>query len=393
MFHLIRCGVAGGKGVPGRVADNPLVFATMTAPSFGPVHTAASASGRCHPRSKSPECAHGRRTACFELHDDADPRLGQPLCWECYDYATHVVWQWWAPELWRRFTIALRRAVARHLGIKPRDLNDVATVQYAKVAEYQLRGVVHFHALIRCDGPRSRDGFEEAPAPITSQVLAELVAAAAREVHFDAPPVLDENATRNLRFGRQLDSRPVRATQRLDDPERPLRPEQVAGYLAKYATKSATTSVDGGTNPHLERIKAVAEAVAAAVTPDEGCDQVPYELMSHWVHMLGFRGHFATKSRRYSVTLGALRRARHRAKKLLAQAEETGSSLHLAALEAELMADEEDTTTLVIGHWRFAGTGWQTAGDAALARAAAVRAREYDQWKAEQRRNRPEQRS
>ena len=32
--------------------------------------------------------------------------LGQPLCRDCYDYASHVVWQWWAPELWRRFTIA-----------------------------------------------------------------------------------------------------------------------------------------------------------------------------------------------------------------------------------------------------------------------------------------------
>jgi integrase len=29
-----------------------------------------------------------------------------------------------------------------------------------------------------------------------------------------------------------------------------------------------------------------------------------------WAHMLGFRGHFSTKSRRYSTTLGALRDAR-----------------------------------------------------------------------------------
>jgi hypothetical protein len=29
-----------------------------------------------------------------------------------------------------------------------------------------------------------------------------------------------------------------------------------------------------------------------------------------WPHMLGFGGHFSTKSRRYSTTLGALRRAR-----------------------------------------------------------------------------------
>ena len=37
-FQLIRAGIAGGKTVPETVADNPLVFATLTAPSFGPVH-------------------------------------------------------------------------------------------------------------------------------------------------------------------------------------------------------------------------------------------------------------------------------------------------------------------------------------------------------------------
>ena len=32
--------------------------------------------------------------------------------------------------------------------------------------------------------------------------------------------------------------------------------------------------------------------------------------MARWVHMLGFRGHFVTKSRDYSTTLGELRAAR-----------------------------------------------------------------------------------
>lgn len=394
MFHLLRSGVVGGKGVPDSVAENPLVFATLTAPSFGAVHAAASAKGRCHPRSKAPPCRHGRSTACFRRHDDADPDLGQPLCWECYDYASQVVWQWWAPELWRRFTISLRRAVARHLGVAPRDLNDVVTVQYAKVAEFQVRGVVHFHALIRCDGPRTDDGFSEAPASVSNGLLANLVAAAATTVQFSAPPVLDDPQVRQLRFGRQVDARAVTAARRLDDPSSSLKPEQVAGYLAKYATKSATASADGGTNAHLRRIKAVAGAVAdVAAHDDDPHEPAPYELMSHWVHMLGFRGHFATKSRRYSVTLGALRRARQRAQRLLVRAEEAGQPLDLAEIEAQLMADEEVETTLVIGDWRFAGTGWETPGDAALARAAAARAREYAQWRAEQRRNRPKQRS
>src|SRR6185437_11678454 len=38
-YQLIRAGLAGGKGIPPSVATHPAVFATLTAPSFGPVHT------------------------------------------------------------------------------------------------------------------------------------------------------------------------------------------------------------------------------------------------------------------------------------------------------------------------------------------------------------------
>ena len=44
-----------------------------------------------------------------------DPALGQPLCGDCYDYCSHLVWQWWARDLWRRFTITLHRLLAKHL--------------------------------------------------------------------------------------------------------------------------------------------------------------------------------------------------------------------------------------------------------------------------------------
>ena len=37
-YQLIRAGLAGGKGLPESVAIHPCVFATFTAPSFGPVH-------------------------------------------------------------------------------------------------------------------------------------------------------------------------------------------------------------------------------------------------------------------------------------------------------------------------------------------------------------------
>ncbi len=82
--------------------------------------------------------------------------------------------------------------------------------------------------------------------------------------------------------------------------------------------------------------------------------------------MLGFRGHFATKSRRYSVTLGRLRADRR-----------TWRQRHAPTHRPDL--DEQDTgnTTLVVsGSWEFVGLGWLTTGDAVLAASAAARARE-----------------
>ena len=40
MWQLLYAGAAGGrKGVPESIRSHPLVFATLTAPGFGPVHT------------------------------------------------------------------------------------------------------------------------------------------------------------------------------------------------------------------------------------------------------------------------------------------------------------------------------------------------------------------
>jgi hypothetical protein len=389
MFHLIRAGVIGGKTVPETVAGNPLVFATLTAPSFGAVHGRREQERRCHSHTRlRPLCRHGRPTLCLVRHTERDPLLGQPLCRDCYDYGSHVVWQWWAPDLWRRFTITLRRLVAHTLGVPATQLGEVATVQYAKVAEYQLRGVVHFHALIRLDGPRTPDGFAAASPLIDADLLAELVRRAAALVRLSDPGVDADDPSRMLIFGRQIDARAVRTSRRPDDSARTLTPEQVAGYLAKYATKSADdTGVTD--NPHHRRIRATTHNLAdrarvAAHGQDRG--ENAYELLGKWVHMLGFRGHFASKSRHYSVTLGALHRARRRAQALIADARTTGRPLDLAALEADLLAEDDRETTLVIGHWQYVSSGWATEGQRVLAIAAAARAREYAQETAEQRR-------
>jgi hypothetical protein len=143
--------------------------------------------------------------------------------------------------------------------------------------------------------------------------------------------------------------------------------------------------------PHMARLRQVCREFARvartrAVWAPSGNPQSEarsqYELLGKWAHMLGFRGHFSTKSRRYSITLGRLRRARKRWQAIAAKTQRAGEPLDLAALETQLLADDEDATTLVIGRWKYIGTGWQTQGDVALAKAAAARAREYAQYRA-----------
>ena len=346
------------------------------------MHGRRDGGRRCHLRAADPaRCEHEKARTCLTRHAENDPALGQPLCPECYDYASHTVWQWKAPDLWRRFTIALHRLLAKNLQVPASHLGEVATVQYAKVAEYQRRGVVHFHALVRLDGARTPEGFAHAPAAVDATQLADLVRHAVSSVRLTVPGVDSDDRARVLVFGRQLDVRPVRTSRRNDDPDRTLSPEQVAGYLAKYATKSATQS-GAGTNAHHRRIKTTCRHLAKRSAAGHTAG---YELLGKWVDMLGFRGHFATKSRRYSITLGALRRARRRAQAHIAQAHAEGRPVDLASLETDLLADEETETTLVVGHWQYLGSGWATEAQRVLAVAAAARAREYDRQRAERR--------
>jgi len=160
-WHLLKAGAAGGdKGVPESVASHPMVFATLTAPSFGPVHAAkkpGSKTQRCRPHARGEVCRHGNSLSCMDIHAERDAACGKPFCGDCYDYDAHVIWQWWAPELWRRFTIALPRLIAKCLRVTRNQARKLVRSSFAKVAEYQARGVIHFHAIIRLDGSPTGD--------------------------------------------------------------------------------------------------------------------------------------------------------------------------------------------------------------------------------------------
>ncbi|MGI5285818.1 replication initiator [Nonomuraea polychroma] len=256
-----------------------------------------------------------------------------------------------APLLWKRFADSLRRHLAKLGGLTLKELRHHLTLSFAKVAEYQRRGVVHFHAVIRLDGP---DGPAfPPPAWATAEVLTRAIQHAVTAVKATAPAYHDQ-PERVLHWGDQIDIRPVTLGGDLTD-------QAVAGYIAKYATKAAECvgTLDRRINPldNLEAFGLRAHARHLITTCLElGAIRELAELrLADWAHMLGFRGHFSTRSRRYSTTLGQLRAAReHHAR----DTEITTGRLPLF----------EEDTVLVVSEWEYAGKG-HSAGDLLLAAA------------------------
>jgi hypothetical protein len=376
-FQLLAAGLRGGKGVPETVAAHPLLFVTFTAPSFGRVHT-RKAQGRlvypCHPYRQGQRCPHGRRVGCWQRHDEEDARLGEPLCARCYQAGAQVLWNALAGRLWSRTTIYLYRALAQLAGVTEGELRRLVRISFAKVAEYQRRGAVHFHAIIRLDAATDcacPACVAPPPSGFTADLLERAVRRAASTVAVPCPMVDEsQGVTMVARWGEQLDVRHI--TEAGDQGE--LSAGQVAGYVAKYATKA--TEALGVTLDHrigeadLEELDLpahVAELVRACLELGARPSLATLRL-GKWAHMFGFGGHFSSKSRRYSTTLGALRRAR------VAYAIRRRRSDTLP-LDAWGQA-EDDRAVIVVTSWHYLGSGYQSTGEAWLAASAAARARE-----------------
>ncbi|MFJ2405997.1 replication initiator protein RepSA [Streptomyces xanthochromogenes] len=337
-YQLIRAGLAGDdrRDVPGSVRDHPRVFATLTAPSFGPVHNRPG-RGVCR---------------CGTAHATDDPVLGTALDPTTYDYAAAVLFNNHAGGLWMRFTTRLRRELAARAGLTQRELKESARVSYGKVAEFQKRGAVHFHAVIRVDGPDGPD--TPPPSWATVALLTDAIHAAAAHGYASVSvPAADGQPSRTFRWGAQLDVRPIKAFGDGAD----ITEQAVASYVAKYATKAAenTGTLDRriGEPAELDRHD-LSEHARRLIEACKILDPLyPDRRLWAWAHMLGFRGHFSSKSRHYSTTLGELRSARAEFR---------------AAQEREALGLEarEPDTVLVLRDWQYAGHG-HTPGESALA--------------------------
>jgi hypothetical protein len=347
-YALVRAGLVGDeeRGVSPDVAGHPRVFATFTAPSFGRVHrrvVRGVSTLPCRLRANEGTCSHGRPTSCHTRHQAEDGAVGQPLCRDCYDYEAAVLWNAHVTALWRRTTIYMSRILATRAGVSRTAVTQIARLSFAKVAEFQIRGLVHIHAVVRIDGPDQRSA---APCWATSELLAEIVsqAAARTSLRIKGPAGADID----LAWGVQLDVRAIRP-----GTDGKWSDARVAGYLAKYATKAAEKA--GGADRRMRSGYEIskqpasdhARAMMATAWRLGGLAQYAYLRLHAWAHMLGFRGHFLTKARRYSVTFGALRTSRVRFRMKLA--------FIARALAGETVFDPD--STLVIRRFAFAGVG------------------------------------
>jgi hypothetical protein len=350
--RIIATGLTTGRPADAGSGLHPAVFVTLTAPSFGRVHGMRhrdGGHGPCTPAADATPCPHGRPQSCWIAHQADDPLLGEPLCADCYDYDGSIVWNALVGELWRRTTIYLGRTLARLAGTTARELDQQVRLSYAKVVEYQRRGVVHVHAVVRLDGP---DG-GLSPAGCDAGLLALAVRVATARV--SAP----HKATgRTARWGEQADVRVLG-----DSEADGIAGGAVANYIAKYATKSVDESgvldrrirsdadlEDRPLPPHLRRL--------AATAWELGREPELHDLrLRLWAHDLGYRGHWLTKSRSWSTTFRALREERR-----LWRLDE--------ARRAQPDAPQWQGPATVTARWRFDGIGWSTPGDAYLAESA-----------------------
>lgn len=380
-WQLVHAGAAGGHhNVPTAVAERPQLFLTLTAPSYGAVHTATSGAdgkrGMCRDRRHVGgygRCPHGKPLWCSTIHDHSDDSVGQPLCDECYDYVGHVLFTWHLPELWRRFTITLRRTLRKELkaaGFDP----DAVRVSFIKIIELQGRAIPHIHALIRLD-PDAPDAPDQTDweSLVSATELATIVEHAARTVSLTVNDPCADSAARVIRFGSQVDTQPLAApadpvneasAEHNSSSGRSLSGRRVARYLAKYVTKSladlgiSARRLSAEAIPDLE----VSDHVRTILTTISELADKGLAGIDRWLHTLGYRGHITSKSRRYSTTMTALRERRAiwtREQLLKSTAHQQGIGF-----------DSTDGDDLVA--WEFDRNGLTSIGDRTLVYSAAL---------------------
>ena len=108
----------------------------------------------------------------------------------------------------------------------------MARLSFMKVVEFQHRGLVHLHVVLRADGVGGPA--DPPPSWLDADVLSDAVRGAVASAHVAVPPAPGSTLSR-ARWGTQIDVRPL-------EPADPADAVAIAAYVAKYATKTADGS-------------------------------------------------------------------------------------------------------------------------------------------------------
>ena len=204
---IIRSGVFEAD-----VSDYQWVFLTLTAPSWGRTHNVPKAD------SGSVAACH-----CGQRHTAASAALrGVPIDMGSYDYASAVRWNRDLGKLWD----ATRSKLRLHL----------PNFEYAIIREWQLRGSLHTHAVLRVPKEESMD-----PAAL-GQLARSTVSWGS-----DGSEV---------RWGSQVDSREIAPG---------ISTAQHVWYLSKalyYSLKSTTIELDHESKQHLIHLSTAASRMS-----------------------------------------------------------------------------------------------------------------------------------
>ena len=205
------------------------------------------------------------------------------------------------------------------------------------------------------------------PAGLDADDLVAGVDHAARTVEFTTDPHPANPAGWRIGWGEQVHTKTITVAGKGE-----VTDGMVAAYLAKYATKS--TEITGHVSGRLTD-----DTIGVYADPDgshterlvEACWILGaprgWRRLRRWAHMLGFGGHFLTKSRTYSITFALLRNQRVVFRRTVT-----------AGPDADQQPPEQPTT-LVVNFLQFVGAGWHTTADALLANTSAAMAREHQE--------------
>lgn len=284
-FSVVRSGMVDENG-----EILPLTFLTFTAPGseeFGAVHSRRMKyhkDGRRYPTHYGCECG--------EWHNESDALLGQPIDPLTYEYEKAAHWNALSARL---FSVTLQK-LARFVFGTDATGKALGKLEYIRVAEYQRRGLIHFHVLVR--------GY------IDERDFHALVRGGERK---DGKKV-SKVSHGDISWGRQCHLAHIRPGGRFG----------VGAYLVKvvaYAVKSTGDELDhGGQMGYEMRRVAPATCVCTWESPCDAARGRGFEYEDRQVcrrHHLsengyGYLGHTLTKSRAWGTTFHDVRAKRER---------------------------------------------------------------------------------